>query len=316
MQRILAITRAFELLTDIPLNALANENIKWYWVDFNEPTEEEAKLLADYFHFHPLAIEDCLHLLQRPKLDHYGDTHFLVMHAIDPDTLSVEEVDLFLGSSFLVTFHAHPSKEIDEIWDRINTQPSFRGKGPLYAAYKVMDKLVDQYFPAVLQLEEQLSEIENNVRNASIQKLMDDIFNIRAKLVKLRKTILPARDLFYRIVNSERIDGIRDQSVYFMDVYNHLLKLSELIDSIREMTSDLRDSYISVNANRMNTIMKTLTVITTIFMPLTFIVGIYGMNFECMPELKWKWGYFTVLGVMLGIGFGMFWFFRRKGWFR
>jgi magnesium transporter len=121
-------------------------------------------------------------------------------------------------------------------------------------------------------------------------------------------------ELLYQAINSERIEGIKDHLVYFTDAYDHLLKLSEMIESNREITADICDSYISINSNRMNTIMKTLAVITTIFMPLTFIVGIYGMKFDHMPELHWQWGYFIVLGILFSIGIGMYLGFRRKGW--
>ncbi|SDN42994.1 magnesium transporter [Paenibacillus sp. yr247] len=315
MIRSLAITNDLEVIKDVQITQLSSSNIKWYWVDFNEPSEEESKLLEEHFNFHPLAIEDCFHLLQRPKLDHYEDVHFFVMHAINQKTLASEEVDLFLGENFVVTFHLNHSREIEDAWCRIVEQKKGVDKGHLYASYVVMDKLVDQYFPSVYQIEDQLNEIENNVDSKSTQALMEDIFEIRSKLLKLRRTIVPMRDLLYRILNSERIEGINQLLHYYTDVYDHLLKLSEMIDSNRDMTADLRDSYISLNSNRMNTIMKTLTVITTIFMPLTFIAGIYGMNFDNMPELKWQWGYFIALVVMFGIGFGMFMWFRKKGWF-
>lgn len=316
MIRTLAVTNNLEINENVPLARLSDAAIKWYWVDFNAPGEQEAKLLEEHFHFHPLAVEDCFHLLQRPKLDHYEDVHFFVMHAINSKTLAAEEVDLFLGKNYIVTFHFNPSREIEDAWSRISKQNPSIEKGHLYASYLVMDKLVDQYFPSVYQIEEELNDIENNVNTESIQAVMNDIFEIRSKLLKLRRTIVPMRDLLYRIINSERIEGLKGLLFYFTDVHDHLLKLSEIIDSNRDITADMRDSYISLNSNRMNTIMKTLTVITTIFMPLTFIAGIYGMNFNNMPELKWHWGYFTVLTVMFGIGFGMFMWFRKKGWFK
>ncbi|MDO3676566.1 magnesium/cobalt transporter CorA [Paenibacillus ehimensis] len=315
MLRICAVTHDSDLLTDIGLERLDDPDIAWYWVDFNQPTEQEAKLLESHFRFHPLAIEDCYHLLQRPKVDHYETVHFFVLHALNPRTLSAQEVDMFLGSRFLVTFHFGQQPELDEAWQRMQEQPSCQEKGHLYAAYLVMDKLVDEYFPAVYELEDELLGIEAGSRKRSVQQMMDDIFEIRGRLLKLRRTIVPMRDLLYRIVNSERIEGVKEHLFYFTDVYDHLLKLAEMIESNRDMTADMRDSYISMNSNRMNTIMKTLTVITTIFMPLTFIAGIYGMNFDYMPELKWHGGYFFVLGVMFGIGAGMFWWFKRKGWF-
>jgi magnesium transporter len=316
MLRTFAVTKDWMVLRNVSLEEMAREKYLWYWVDFNAPTEEEAMNLESHFHFHSLAIEDCFHLLQRPKVDHYGDTHFFVLHALDQVDLSAHEVDLFIGDNFMVTFHHKELLELDQAWERITTQNDLWEKGHLYAMYTVMDKLVDQYFPAVYLIEDQLLEIETSGVQTASHNVMDDVFEIRSKLLKLRKTIIPMRDLLYRVINSDRITGLKEQHVYYTDIYDHLLKLAEMIEANREMTADMRDNYVSVNSNRMNTIMKTLTVITTIFMPLTFIAGIYGMNFLHMPELEWKWGYFAVLGVMFGIGFGMFAWFRQKGWFK
>ncbi|MFC0214460.1 magnesium/cobalt transporter CorA [Paenibacillus chartarius] len=287
----------------------------WFWVDYNQPTEEEALSLEEFFHFHPLAIEDCYHLLQRPKLDHYEDVHFFVLHALNQRNLAATEVDIFIGKQFIVTFHHEAQPEVDDAWGKMLEHKKMRQRGRLYAMYLVVDKLVDNYFPAVYEIEDQLLNVETAGNTRSISALMNRVFEIRSRLLKLRKTIVPMRELMYRILNTDRIAGLKEQHVYFTDVYDHLLKLSEMIDANREMTADMRDSYISLNSNRMNTIMKTLTVITTIFMPLTFIAGIYGMNFTYMPELEWHWGYFAVLGVMFVVGFGMFGWFHRKGWF-
>ncbi|MFC4099833.1 magnesium/cobalt transporter CorA [Paenibacillus xanthanilyticus] len=315
MIRTLAVTKTLEVLRDLSLSELADDAILWYWVDFSEPTEREAKLLGSHFRFHPLAIEDCMHLLQRPKMDHYDDVHFLVMHAIQPETLAAHEVNLFIGPRYIVTFHHRPLREIDEAWSKIGDQQKGKDRGPLYAAYVVMDKLVDEYFPGMYSLEDQLSELES-ASSIGNESWMNQVFEIRNKLLKLRRTILPMRDLLYRLLNTERIDQLRSQLVYFKDIHDHLLKLADMLESNREITADLRDSYISLNAHRMNTIMKTLTVITTIFMPLTFIAGLYGMNFAHMPELEWRWGYGAVLLVMASLGIGMYGWFRRKGWFR
>ncbi|MNY35478.1 Magnesium transport protein CorA [compost metagenome] len=149
-----------------------------------------------------------------------------------------------------------------------------------------------------------------------MEELMSQVFNVRGRLLKLRRTIVPMRDLMYRILNSQHVQSNGEERIYFGDIYDHLLKLTDMIEVDREMTADLRDSYISLNSNRMNSIMKTLTVITTIFMPLTLIAGIYGMNFRVMPELDWKYGYFGVLLLMLVLGAGMVRWFRRSGWFK
>ncbi|MEV5024629.1 magnesium/cobalt transporter CorA [Paenibacillus sp. LPE1-1-1.1] len=316
MIRIVGYTKQKEWLTDLTMDDLKSTELEWYWVDFNNPKENECRLLDSFFHFHPLAIEDCYHLLQRPKIDHYDDVHFFVLHEVERKTLTVNEINMFIGPNYIVTFHYEPSPEIEEARIKLMGSKKIGEKGQLYVAYLVMDKLVDQYFPAVHELEDQLLDMEIGSDEGQSQTLMTDIYNIRSRLLRLRKTIIPMRDLLYRLTNSDRIDGMGDYLAFYHDIYDHLLKLSEMMDTSREMTADLRDNYISVNSHRMNAIMKTLTVITTIFMPLTFLAGIYGMNFSNMPELEWSGGYFTVITVMFAIGIGMYAWFRRKGWFK
>ncbi|MGO4344443.1 magnesium/cobalt transporter CorA [Paenibacillus sp. MCAF9] len=316
MIKIVGYTKQKQWLTDLTIEDLNSPELDWYWVDFSNPNEEECRLLDTFFHFHPLAIEDCYHLLQRPKVDHYDDIHFFVLHEIERKTLTVNEINMFIGPSFIVTFHYEQSPEIEEAQTKLLSSTKIGEKGQLYAAYLVIDKLVDQYFPAVHELEDQLLDMEIGSGDEQSQTAMSDIFNIRSRLLRLRKTIVPMRDLLYRITNSDRIDGLKPYMAFYHDIYDHLLKLTEMMDSSREMTADLRDSFISFNSNRMNSIMKTLTVITTIFMPLTFLAGIYGMNFRNMPELEWTWGYFAVITIMLVIGLGMYAWFRSKGWFK
>ncbi|MCZ0754289.1 magnesium/cobalt transporter CorA [Anoxybacillus sp. J5B_2022] len=315
MIRTCGVTKDFEVVYDLPLQMLKNHDISWYWVDFHEPTDEEAKLLADFFQFHPLAIEDCLEYVQRPKLDFYEQYLFIVLHSINQKTLEAEEVDVFVGQNFIVTFHKQSTWGINQVWERLKTDESFQ-IGPFHVFYRILDKLVDDYFPPLYHIEDVLNDLEENTQDETIQEIIEKVFDIRSDLSKLRRTIVPMRDLLYRIINSDRLQRIKEQHIYFHDIYDHLLKLVEMIEANREITSDIRDSYLSLNSNRMNTIMMTLTVITTIFMPLTFIVGIYGMNFDYMPELHWKYGYFTVLGVMALIAAAMFLWFKKNGWFR
>lgn len=319
MIRVMGMTHDHKVETGIPLERTLYGDYVWTWVDFSEPTPEEIDLLGSFFQFHPLAIEDCLHVLQRPKLDYYEDYQFLVLHALDPGTLATEEVNLFLADKYLVSFHHHDLQEMDEAWDKMLKRSHERKMwthGPYAATYIVIDSLVDQYFPCVYTIEDELDELENTGSRESVELLMNQVFDLRSRLLKLRRTIVPMRDLMYRILNSQHIQGEKEPRAYYADIYDHLLKLSEMIESDREMTADLRDSYISLNSNRMNGIMKTLTVITTIFMPLTLIAGIYGMNFANMPELGWKYGYFTVLGVMIGLSGWMILWFSRRGWFK
>lgn len=315
MLRILAVTKGGEALVDVELSRLDQEDIEWYWVDFSEPTPEEVELLETRFRFHPLAIEDCLQFLQRPKLDHYDPVHFFVLLTVHPTSLEADELDMFLSEKGLVTFHLRPLREVNDAIAKWTAHPEAPRKGPIYAAHTVIDKVVDYYFPVVYRIEDALFELEDKRPTNVTDRLMDQVFDIRSDLLQLRRAIFPMRDLLYRIINTERIVGISEQRMYFTDIYDHLLKLAEMIESNREMTADIRDSYISLNSNRMNNIMKTLTVITTIFMPLTFLAGVYGMNFEYMPELEMPGAYFLTLAVMAAIGVTMYWWFKRKGWF-
>ncbi|AZN39398.1 magnesium/cobalt transporter CorA [Paenibacillus albus] len=318
MMRIMLITKDHRVMQLSSFSELDDPkaHVQWYWVDFCEPTEEESKLLDDYFHFHPLAIEDCMLYLQRPKMDHYEDVHFLVLHAIDERTLEATEVDLFIGKNFLVSYHQQPHQEVNQAWEKVRHKPHTEAHGNLHAAYAVMDELVDQYFPALQAIEDQLLEFETEGTNEqNFRSNLNHVFDIRNKLLKLRKTFVPMRDLLYRLLNTQRIEALPHYHLFFTDIYDHLLKLAEMVDSNRDMTSDLRDHYMSINSNRMNEIMKTLTVITVIFMPLTFIAGIYGMNFSNMPELQWHAGYFLVLIVMAVLSVGMYAWFKGKGWF-
>jgi magnesium transporter len=176
-----------------------------------------------------------------------------------------------------------------------------------------MDKIVDDYFPSIEQIEDQINQIEILKPGPNF---IEALYEMRSQLLALRHIIMPMRELLYRVLNSERLVIPKEERLYFRDVDDHLLKLGEMIESNREITADMRDSFVSLNSNRMNTIMTTLTIIASIFIPLTFIVGVYGMNFDYMPELTWHWSYFAVWGGMLGIAAGMLIWFKMKGWFK
>jgi magnesium transporter len=315
MIRILAVDHQNKLLLNPPIEELKNANIKWYWVDLSTPTITESELLTGFFDFHPLAVEDCLYYLQRPKLEYYEDHSFFVVHALEQQTLEPHEVDIFWGENFVVSFHLVQVAEIDQLWDTLQKVKNFSQIGPAEITHKILDKLVDTYFPVLQQLEDQILSIEGTFKSSD-QTVIQETFSVRSELIKLRKTIIPMRELLYRVTESKRLPLSTKKMAYFRDVHDHLIKLNHMIESNQELTSEIRDNYISINSFRMNRIMKTLTVITTIFMPLTFIAGIYGMNFENMPELKWENGYFIILGAMLTIGVLMILWFIKKGWFK
>jgi magnesium transporter len=284
-------------------------------MDFNNPTQDESSLLETYFHFHHLAIEDCIFSLNSPKLDYYNDYNYFILNALDEFTLDPIEVSLFVGSNYIVSYHNAELKEIEEAWERVKITEKNFCKGPAYIAHQILDNIVDYYFPAINKIEDRLNKIEIHGMKKPVHKLMDEVFEIRSDLLKLRKVVNSMRDLLYRILNSERLEDFNEHRLYFSDIHDHLIKLSDMIASNREMTSDMRDNYLSINSSRMNKHMMVLTVMTSIFIPLTFIVGVYGMNFKYMPELDFKYGYFIVWLFMIIIAIEMFLWFKRKGWF-
>lgn len=316
MIRTCAITKENEVIFDVTLEILNEDHIEWFWVDFSKPTMEEVQLLSSHFHFHHLAIEDCLDdYIQRPKMDFYEGYQFLVIHAIRQKVFKAEELGLFIGKKWLVTFHKDELEELEKVWKEIPELESLK-QGPFFLMHRLIDRIVDEFFPPVYKIESELNSIEDNTQDDTISELMDQLFDLRTDLSRIRRIILPMRDLLYRMISSDRLNYLKDQHLYFHDVYDHLLKLTEMLESYRDFSSDIRDSYLSVNSNNMNSTMMTLTVITTIFMPLTFIVGVYGMNFKYMPELNWHYGYFVILGMMGGIAFMMFGYFVKKGWLK
>jgi magnesium transporter len=314
--RTIGFTDENDLIVDFALEEVHSRSFQWYWIDFNQPTKEEELLLHSFFHFHPLAIEDCLHRLQRPKLDHYDEYSFFVLHSICHDDLKAEELNMFLGENYVVTFHYTQLHELEDARERILQHQSKWEQGHMFVAHQIIDQVVDDYFPILYKIEDQLNEIEDSLTPSTMQFSMDSVFDVRSNLLLLRRSIFPMRELLYRMINTQRIELSINEQAYFSDVYDNLLRLGDILESNRELTTDIRDSQLSINSNQMNRIMMTLTIISSIFIPLTFLAGVYGMNFDVMPELHWDYGYPIVLLVMFVIGIAMLMWFKVKGWLR
>ncbi|MGD8189071.1 magnesium/cobalt transporter CorA [Brevibacillus ginsengisoli] len=319
MIQILAMTIDGEIINGLSISDVPHEKFNWYWVDLDRPTDDEIKLLSEKFSFHKLAVEDCQHHVTRPKVDFYGKYNFFVLHSLKGDNLEPEEVDMFLSTEFIVTFHKEKNETItramNKLVDRHNTTTS-----TMYIAYLIIDSMVDDLFPPLLKIEDRLGEIENmSVKNAS-SHIIDAVYDIRSDILKMRRVVNPMRDLLYRIVNSERLELNDEKKLHFMVVYDHLLKLSEKLADDRDTSADILENVNSILNQKTNELtLKTndtvllLTVISIIFMPLTFIVGVYGMNFEYIPELHWKYGYFIAWGVMILLVIIMIGIFKKKG---
>ncbi len=315
MVHTLALTEGLDLLTDAAMELLQQADVHWYWVDINVQNEGDLNILREVFHFHHLAVADCSHTYERAKVDFYDTYNFFVLNTLKAQTLTTVDLNLFVGENYIVSVHKGDMTEVNQVRERLIQNDNIWAEGNLYITYLLFDKVVDQYFPALHQIEDKLGRINIHTDMNTGQSVIKKVFSLREELLKLRRVISSMKELLYRMINSEHLQSFHTNKHYFNNIYDHLLRLSEAIESNREMTADMRDSYLSINSHQMNRIMTILTIITSIFIPLTFIAGIYGMNFHYMPELRWKYGYFIILGVMVAIGVGMFLWFKIKGWF-
>ncbi len=292
-----------------------SEEKKWIWVDLNEPTKEESEILVDYFNFHPLSVEDATQVQQRPKFKQYDDYQFIVFHALDLKTLESEEVDIFIGEDFIVTFHRERYEEIDTIKRKLFNE-TIEINEPKDILLYILDDIVDNYFPFIYDIEDKVFNFEDRHNlDITTKTLIDDTFDLREELLIIKRTVQPMKDLVYRMREGKVLHLNEQQFLFITHINDHLMKQMEMVDSSREMTSDIRDNYISLNSFKMNNIMKILTIYSVVFMPLTLIAGIYGMNFTNMPELEWHDGYYIVLVIMAVIAIIMLIVFKKKRWF-
>lgn len=287
------------------------------WVDVADPTSEDFQELAKEFGFHPLSIEDCRNEHQRPKVEEFQGYYFIVLYEAElimGRHLELRELNIFLGKNYLVTVHSQPLRAIEtaeRLW-RGWTDLAERGTGLL--AYLLIDVIVDDYMPLLDSLSDRMDDLEDQIFVDFKPEAIEEIFRIKKELLFLRRSVTPLRDVFNTLLRREQPIFSRETHVYFQDVFDHLIRVADTIDTLRDMLSATMDAYLSVSGNRMNTIMKRLTSISTILMSITLVAGIYGMNFEFMPELKWKYGYVGSLTSMVVIGLAIYYYFRKIKW--
>lgn len=275
--------------------------------------------LGHHFGVHPLTLEDTVNTSQRPKLEEFDAYLFVVLKMLDYDRehekIRSEQVSLVVGPNFLVSFQEQEGDVFNAVRDRIRRgRGRIRQGGSDYLAYALIDCIVDHYFLVLEQLGERIEGLENGIYENTGPDLLRDIFRLKQEMIYLRKQVWPLRETLSHILKLES-PLIKDANrVFFMDIYDHLVKGLDVIESLRDVLSGLQDLHISITGHHMNEIMKVLTIIATIFIPITFVAGIYGMNFEVMPELKWRWGYVAVWGLFVAITAGMLVYFRRRKW--
>lgn len=273
--------------------------------------------LAQRFGLHPLAMEDVVNLHQRPKLEDYADHLFIVLRMPVPgrESFTTEQVALFVGDGYVLTFQERPGDVFEPVRARLRSDSRpIRARGSDYLAYALIDAVVDSHFPVLELLGERLESLEDAVVLRPEPGQIAAIHAIKHELRTIRASIWPVRDLLSALLRDDTA-RIGDQARLFLrDCEDHTFQLIDMIETYREIASGLVDIHLSSQSNRMNEVMQVLTLIATIFIPLTFIVGVYGMNFDVMPELRWRWGYPAVLLAMAMIGAGLALWFRSKGW--
>ncbi|MCM2302729.1 MAG: magnesium/cobalt transporter CorA [Flavobacteriaceae bacterium] len=291
----------------------------WINIDGIHNTEI-IEALGNHFGHHPLLMEDILNTLSRPKLEEYDDYVFLNLKMLgigkDQNAIISEQVSLILGKNYVISFQEQPGDIFDSIRVRIReSKGNIRKRKADYLFYRLIDTVVDHYFFIIEHLSERIEKLEDIILVTQSTHILHQIQDLKTQLIQIRKAISPLREAV-SLLQKDEVKLIHKNTLqYFRDVYQNLIQVSESIDIYREMTKNLMDLYQSGINNRMNQVMQVLTVIATIFIPLTFIVGIYGMNFDNMPELHWKYGYFIIWGIMVTVVLFMLKYFKRKKWF-
>ncbi|AOY02360.1 magnesium and cobalt transport protein CorA [Jeongeupia sp. USM3] len=291
-----------------------------FWLNLHGLANLELlKFVGKRFGLHPLTMEDIVHTEQRPKVEVYPGYLFIVarLASVDADgMLCSEQVSIVVGRGYVLTFQEQPTGTFSSIRDSLkNAQSQVRKLGADYLVYSLLDKLVDRYFSVLETIGDRIELVDDQIAAGPVPDHLTDIQELRRSMLGIKRGLWPLREVI-NVLQRDDADFFREETqLYLRDVYDHTVQLIESTEALRELVGNLQDSYLSLQSHRMNLQMRMLTVITTLFMPLTLIAGIYGMNFDVMPELRWRWGYFGALGMMAVVAGGLIVFFRRKRWF-
>ena len=295
------------------------------WVNINGLNNlSDIEQLGVHFNIHPLTLEDIVNTLHRPKIDEFENYLFIVLKMLyfsndeNDDSLKYEQVSLVVGKNYVLTFQESDGDVFDDLRDRIsNSKGRIRSQGSDYLMYSILDAIVDNYFTVIEAFSDKIEHLEEQIfePDTNTNETPGHIQDLKQEILKIRRSILPFREVVNRL---EKIDcAIIDPKThsYLRDLYDHIVQVSESIDLCREMVWNLMDMHMSIISNKMNEVMKVLTIMATIFIPLTFLAGIYGMNFDNIPELHYEYSYFVLWGIMVVIFVLMLIYFRRKKWF-
>jgi magnesium transporter len=273
--------------------------------------------VGEMFSIHPLALEAAVNAPVRPRSEIHESHHLIVARMVrleEKGKILREQITLLIGERHLITIQERHGDVFDPVRRRIRAGPRFRGHGPDYLAYALLDAVIDGYYPVLEALGERLEELEQRILLSSAQDAVAEVYQTRRELLGIRRAVYPQREVVASLMRDDSPFIGREVQVHLRDCYEHAIQISDVIETYREIAGSLVELNMSILSNRMNRVMQVLTLIASVFIPLTLIAGIYGMNFEHMPELELRWGYPAALLAMAGIGFGMVLYFRHRGW--
>ncbi len=290
------------------------------WVDMESPTEADERVLLDVFHFHPLTVEDCHENRHYPKVEEFPGYLYFIVHGVtadtSPDRFNTIELDGFLGGNYVITYHHDSFRSINNVKQLLRTSPVSCQRGPAFLLHQILDQVVDYYSPILDDFDNRIDQLEQEIfglRQPNNQVLVQ-IQDLKRSVLRLRRISTKQMDILLRMSRGEFALIPEEMRPFYRDVFDHLVRVVDLSESYRDLISGSLEAYLSVVSNRMNEIMKVLTVFSAIMLPLTFIAGVYGMNFDNMPELHSRYGYYGTLIFMAVVAIGMLIFFWRRGW--
>jgi magnesium transporter len=300
------------------IGKLLAHNEHFVWLDMRDPQANDIALLRQEFGFHPLAIEDATRTHERPKVDSYPGYYFLVFYALHYDDVQdrviTQAISLFIGSNYLVSVHTGRMPVVDETIKRWQDNQAAFGNNVGALLYALLDAMVDDYFPVIDQIAERVEALEEQIFENYQDSALQEVFGIKRDLLNVRRIVAPERDVLNVLIRREVPIFERNTIQYLQDVYDHIIRITDSIDTYRDLLSSALDAFLSVQSNRLNQILKVLTIASIVLMSDALIAGIYGMNFEFMPELGWRFGYPFALLSMVVISIGLVLFFRRRRW--
>jgi magnesium transporter len=290
------------------------------WVNMPQPTEVDEQILLDVFHFHPLTVEDCRENRHYPKVEEFPNYLYLIVHGVradtSPDHFNTIELDAFLGPNYVITYHHDDFRSIDNVRQLIRNSPMACQRGAAFLLHQILDQIVDYYSPVLDDFDERIAQLETDIFSLKSpnNSILEQIMDLKRGVLRLRRISAKQREVLLRMSRGEFPLIDVQMLPFYRDVHDHIVRVTDLAESYRDLISGSLEAYLSVVSNRMNEIMKVLTIFSAIMLPLTFIAGVYGMNFDNMPELHSRFGYYTVWGIMVVVAVGMLGLFWKAGW--